>query len=382
MQTGNQIRQVRIHHLEAPLSERFGWSLNWTSTRRSTLVQVIDGEGRSGWGDGTFGGDRLFRNPDLVINRFPDEVEGIYEALRPDPVRQSRRGPQDCGGLDTAIWDLLGKQRGLPVCRLLGHVYRDRLQPYCTALYRKDWPDLAAGLAEEAAGWKAKGFRVMKMKVGYGVEVDVRNVRAVRAVIGPDIGLAIDANCAYDAAGAALLANLVEDCDISWFEEPVSADDLSGYREMKQRCRVPLAGGETLPLDNLLRDYVEPRLVDILQPEVEIVGLTGARRLSHACWLHRVRLVPHNWSTAIRTAAILQWMATCPPLTEGLESLPMMFEFDQTENPLRDAVVQTRLAPESDGLISVPTAPGLGMEVDEAAVARFRHDEIVLDARS
>jgi D-galactarolactone cycloisomerase len=379
MQTGNRIREVRVHHLEAPLAERFGWSLNWTSSRRSTLVQVVDYEGRSGWGDGTFGGEKLIRDKGLVINRLPYEIESIYEAMRPDPIRQSRRGPQDCGGLDTALWDLLGKQMGLPVCRLLGHAYRDRAQPYCTALYRKEWPDLAAGLAEEAAGWKAKGFAVMKMKVGYGVETDVRNVRAVRAAIGPDAGLAIDANCAYDAASAARLANLIDDCDIAWFEEPVPADDLAGYRELRHRCRIPLAGGETLPLDALVTDYVEPRLVDILQPEVEIIGLSGARRLSHACWLHRVRLIPHNWSTAIRTAAILHWMATCPPLTEGLESLPMMFEFDQTENPLRDAVIRTRIVPDGDGMIRVPGGPGLGIDVDEEAVARFRREEIVLN---
>jgi D-galactarolactone cycloisomerase len=381
MQTGKHIREIRIHRLEAPLTERFGWSLNWTSSRQSTLVQVIDAEGRCGWGDGTYGGQRLIDNPELVIHRFPDEVEGIYEALRPDPARQSRRGAQDCGGLDTAIWDLLGKQTGLPVFRLLGHVYRDRVEPYCTALYRKDWPDLARGLAEEAVGWKNKGFRLMKMKVGYGVEVDVRNVRAVRAAIGPDTGLAIDANCAFDVAEAARLADLVEDCNLSWFEEPVAADDLDGYRELRRRCRIPLAGGETLPLDNLIRGYVEPRLVDVLQPEVEIVGLTGARRLSHACWLHRVRLVPHNWSTAIRTAAILHWMATCPPLTEGLESLPVMFEFDQTENPARDAVVRTPFVPDRSGMIAVPAAPGLGIDVDEAAVARFRREEIVLTAK-
>jgi D-galactarolactone cycloisomerase len=373
-----RITEVRIHHLNAPLRERFGWSLDWTSRRTATLVEVRTDAGLTGWGDGYFGGDMLRAHPDLVIGRSPFEAEAIYDSLRPFVWKQARTGAPVCGGLDTALWDLMGKALGLPVSRLFGKVWRDRVEPYCTALYRKDWPDLAQGLAEEAARWKLAGYRTIKMKVGYGPAIDARNVAAVREAVGPEVGLAIDANCAYDTATAVALGRRLEPLDLLWWEEPVLADNLAGYRRLREALRIPLAGGETFDADRLAQDYVEPRLVDILQPEVEIVGLTGARRLMHSCWLKDIRVVPHNWGTAVRTAAILHWMATCPPITEALAATPPVFEFDQTESPFRDAVIAEQIGLGADGMVAVPAGPGLGITVIPEAVAEYRAELITI----
>ncbi|MFN0101462.1 MAG: mandelate racemase/muconate lactonizing enzyme family protein [Bryobacteraceae bacterium] len=369
-----RITEVRIHTLDAPLRERFGWSLNWTSRRTATLVEVRTDAGLTGWGDGFFGGDALLAHPERVIGRSPFEAEAIYDSLRPAAAKQARATGPVCGGLDTALWDLMGKALGEPVSRLFGQVWRDRVEPYCTALYRKDWPDLARGLADEALDWKRRGFRTVKMKVGYGPAVDVRNVAAVREAIGPEIGLAVDANCAYDAATAIALGRRLEPFDLAWFEEPVLADNFAGYRRMREALRIPLAGGETFDVDRLSRDYVQPRLVDIVQPEVEIIGLTGARRLMHSCWLNDIRVVPHNWGTAVRTAAILHWMATCAPITEALAAPPPMFELDQTESPFRDAVIVEKIGLGADGMVAVPTGAGLGVTVIPEAVEQYRTD--------
>lgn len=373
-----RISSIRIHRLQAPLRERFGWSLNWTSVRTATLIEVRTDAGLTGWGDGFFGGETLLARPDLVIGRSPFEAEAIYDSLHPAPPKQARPGASVCGGLDTALWDLQGQALGLPCCRLFGRQFRDSVEPYCTALYRKDWPDLARGLAEEALDWKRRGFRTLKMKVGYGPEIDVRNVAAVREAVGPDIGLAVDANCAYDAGTAVALGRRLEPFDLLWWEEPVAADNHSGYRRLREALRIPLAGGETGDVDQLLTGYVAPRLVDILQPEVEIIGLTGARRLMRPCWLNDIRIMPHNWGTAVRTAAILHWMAACPPLTEALAPPPVLFEFDQTESPFRDAVIAEALAPGADGTVAVPTGPGLGVTVIPEAVAKFRTELITV----
>jgi D-galactarolactone cycloisomerase len=373
-----RITEVRIHRLDAPLRERFGWSLGWTDRRIATLVEVRTDAGLTGWGDGYFGGDTLRAHPELVIGKSPFEAEAIYDSLRPFVWKQARHGAAVCGGMDTALWDLQGKALGLPVSRLFGKVWRDRVEPYCTALYRKDWPDLARGLAEEAIEWKRQGYRTMKMKVGYGAAIDVRNVAAVREAIGPDIGLAVDANCAYDAATAVALGRRLEEFDLLWWEEPVLADNLAGYRRLRESLRIPLAGGETFDADRLAQDYVEPRLVDILQPEVEIIGLTGARRLRHSCWLKDIQVIPHNWGTAVRTAAILQWMATCAPITEALAAPPPMFEFDQTESPFQDAVIAEKIVLGADGKVAVPAGPGLGVTVIPEAVAEHRVELITI----
>ena len=179
-----RITGVKAHHLTGKLKQRFGWSLNWTDTRQAVLVEVTTDAGLTGWGDGAYAPELLSQDKHLVIGRSPFEVESIFESLRPPARGQSRMGPPAGGGLDVALWDIVGQALGRPVCELLGHVYRTRVEPYCTALYRKDWPDLAAGLAEEARGWKERGFKSMKMKIGYGPEIDVEIVRAVRKAIG------------------------------------------------------------------------------------------------------------------------------------------------------------------------------------------------------
>lgn len=367
------ITSVRIHSIACDLTERFGWSLNWTKRRATTLVEVTTADGITGWGEGTWGGDNLLRDPKLVIGRSAFEIEGIWESLRSPSVNQRRRGAPCSAGLDIALWDLVGRALAKPVCQLLGHVHRSKVEAYCTALYRKDWPDLARGLADEAAGWKRAGYRNMKMKIGYDPVTDVRIVAAVREAIGPETGLGVDANCAYDSGTAVALARQLEPFGLLWWEEPLLADDLEGYARLKSAASIPIAAGESENSDWLLAHYVQPKLVDILQPDPEWVGFTGFRRLSHACWMNRIRMIPHNWGTAIRTAAVLHSMATCPPLTEALHPPPLLFEFDRTESPMRDAVIAERIDIDpADAHVAVPMGPGLGVTVIPDAVERFR----------
>ncbi|MCC6393712.1 MAG: mandelate racemase/muconate lactonizing enzyme family protein [Bryobacterales bacterium] len=373
-----RITEVRVHQLTGKLKERFGWSQNWTHERHATLVEVVTDAGLTGWGDGGYGGDWLVENPGLVIGRSPFEVEAIHEELRAPGGFQQRPRAQTHGGLDIALWDLVGQALDVPVSALMGRRYRDRVQPYCTALYRKDWRDLAAGLAEEAKAWRAAGFRVIKMKTGYGPEVDVEIVFAVRNALGAETGLAIDSNCAYDAGTAAMIGKRLEPFHLLWWEEPVLASDYEGYRRLRNSFSIPLAAGEYLPADLLAERFIQPRLVDILQPDIETVGMTGARRLTWLTWLNHMRLIPHNWGSAVRTAAELQWAATIPPIAEGLCSPPVMFEFDLTENPFREAVVREKLEMGTDGSIPVPDGPGLGIHVVREAVEEFRKNLIVI----
>jgi D-galactarolactone cycloisomerase len=368
-----RITGVRIHKLRGGLRERFGWSLNWTDSRTATLVEVTTDAGLTGWGDGACDEALLAARADRVIGRSPFEVEAVYEEMRRPGGPQQRPGDCAAPGLDIALWDLAGKLLGRPVSALLGARYRSRVTPYLTALYRKDWPDLCAGLAAEARSWVDAGFRALKMKTGFSAGLDVKIVAAVREAIGGDVALGIDSNCAYDAGTAIRLGARLEPFDLMWWEEPLPAGDFDGYRRLRASLRIPLAAGETGAAGWLIRNYIQPRLVDILQPDLEHVGLTGARLLTQLCHLNRIRLIPHNWGTALRTAATLHWMSTCPPLTPALNPPDPMFEFDQTEHPFRDAVIAERLAPECPGGgVPVPSGPGLGVTVLPEAVAEFR----------
>ncbi|MFN7920150.1 MAG: mandelate racemase/muconate lactonizing enzyme family protein [Bryobacteraceae bacterium] len=365
--THEKIERVRVHSLRCEFPERFGWSLGWTRERKVTLVEVITTSGIHGWGEGTPG-----PAPELALGKSLFEIAAIWEDSREPMVRQRRRGPACGSGLDIALWDALGRALGKPVCELLGKVHRTRVEAYCTALYRKDWPDLAQGLAEEALGWKQRGYRHIKMKIGFDPETDVRIVAAVRQAIG-SIALGVDSNCAYDAGTAVALARRLEQFDLMWWEEPLLADDLAGYDRLRAMTPIPIAAGETETADWLIANYIQPRRIDILQPDLEWVGLTGFRQIAHSCWLNHLRLVPHNWGTALRTAATLHAMATCPPLTEALTPPAILFEFDRTESPFRDAVVTQKLEIDaSDACIAVPMGPGLGVDVIPEAVSEFR----------
>lgn len=370
-----KISRVRVHHLIGKVRERFGWSLNWADTRSATLVEVTTDAGLTGWGDGSFGGERLLRNPELVIGRSPFEVEAIFDDLRPPAAAQHDRGEPTSAGLDVALWDLCGQALGKPIRALLGHRHFERVRPYCTCMYRKEWPDLAAGLAEEARGWAAKGFRILKMKIGYGPDVNVEIVRAVRQEIGDDVGLAVDANCAYDDGTAVALGKRLEEFNLLWWEEPIWADDLNGYDRLRCTLRIPLASGETMSSDWLLRNYIRPKRVPIVQPDLDTVGLTGGRRISYLCALNGLRLVPHNWGTHIRTAGELHWMSCFP----AIDGWPPTFEFDQTESPFREAVIRQKIEMDpADGCIPVPAGPGLGVDVVPEAVDEFRAELVTI----
>ena len=373
-----KIARVRVHRLRGKLRERFGWSLNWTDTRTATLVEVETDAGLTGWGDGSFGGDRLRQHPELVIGRSPFEVEAIWDDLRPPAEAQRDRGEPASAGLDCALWDIVGQALGKPVWSLFGRQYAPRVTPYCTCMYRKDWPDLAEGLAEEARGWVAKGFRVLKMKIGFGPDTDVDIVRAVRRAIGDGVGLAVDANCAYDDGTAVALGRRLEEFNLLWWEEPIWAEDLNGYDRLRRVLRIPLASGETMSADWLLRNYVQPRRVDIVQPDLDTVGFTGGRRLSQQCALAGLRMIPHNWGTHVRTAGELHWMSCFPDIA----GWPPMFEFDQTESPFREAVIRQKIEMDpADGRIAVPTAPGLGVTVVREAVDEFRTELLSIPAK-
>lgn len=364
-----QITRVRVHRLVAPLKERFGWSLNWTQQRTVQLVEVETADGITGWGEGSAGG------AEHAIGRSAFEIAAVWEMSRQPTEQQRRRGAPRGAGLDIALWDLVGKALNKPVCELLGPVYRDRVEAYCTALYRKDWPDLAEGLANEARGWKARGYKRIKMKIGFDPDTDVRIVAAVREAIGPATHLGVDSNCAYDAGTAVALAKRLEPFHLMWWEEPLLADDLAGYDRLRQSTTIPIAAGETESTDWLIANYVQPHRVDILQPDLEHVGLTGFSQLSYLCWLNRIRMVPHNWGTALRTAATLHAMATCPPLTEALQPPPVLFEFDRTESPFRDAILAETLDIDpSDACVPVPMKAGLGITVLPELVTRYRQE--------
>jgi D-galactarolactone cycloisomerase len=275
-------------------------------------------------------------------------------------------------GIDIALWDIKGKATGLPVCKLLGGCFRDRVQTYATGLYFRRVDDLPAALAAEAAGYVAEGFQAVKMKVGLGLAADRANLRAVRAAIGPEIVLMADANHAFDSKEAIRLGRVMEDLGLYWFEEPVPPEDIDGYVEVKAALDLAIAGGEAEFTRYGFRTLLGRRAVDIVQPDTcNAGGLTECKRIMALALAHGIHYMPHVWGSAVGLAANLHLAATVPDNPPCLRPTPLLFEFDRTENLFRDQLALTPIR-HHQGWLTVPTGPGLGIEIDQGIVELYR----------
>jgi D-galactarolactone cycloisomerase len=376
-----KIREVTSYVLRHPLPEAevFGSSKGWHTVRQALVVEVTTDEGLSGFGE-AYGPPQPNRTlvdelyAPRLVGRDPLEQAVIWEDLYGTFRDYGRKGwaVAAVSAIDIALWDLKGKALGQPIWKLLGGAFRREVRAYATGLYRHRVDDNATALAREAEGYAAEGFRAMKMKVGFGVDEDLRNVRAVRAAIGPDRLLAVDANHAYDAAQAIRLGRKAEGADLAWLEEPVLPEDLDGYCQVKAALAVPIAGGETEYARWGFRELCARRAVDIVQPDIcGCGGFTEAWRIAALASASSLTVYPHVWGTAVGLFASLNLLAALPPNPPAMMPSEPLFELDRTPNPLRDQLALNPPARAGD-VLQVPDGPGLGLELDRRVLARHR----------
>jgi D-galactarolactone cycloisomerase len=372
-----RIAEVRAHVLEAPLAQPFSYSRARYATRAATIVEITTDDGLTGWGECygpaslTAAAVRAFRP--MLVGEDPLRTDWLWQEIYARFRDHGQKGVviQGLSGVDIALWDLKGKAFGVPVHRLMGGPLRTEVKAYATGLYRQDQGDPVTYLREEALAYVADGFGAVKLKVGFGVDEDAKITVALREAIGPDIGLMIDANHAYDAISAIRLGRKVEGQDIGWFEEPVPPEDLAGYREVRKAIAIPVAGGECEFTRYGFREVLASRAVDILQPDTCATGgLSEAKKIADMAAAFGVRYVPHVWGTGIAIAAALQLLAVLPTSPSALRPVEPMLEFDRTEHPVRAALLTPPIE-HVRGTVQVPQGPGLGIEVDRAALARF-----------
>ena len=353
------------------VSEQFEYSQYGYKDRTLLLCRICTDDGNEGWGE-AFGPALIhkvtidkFYQP-LLLGRSPFDSGVIWEALYNRLRDHGQKGLsiEAISAVDIALWDLKGKATGLPVWALLGGKSRDRLQPYATGLYRRGGADEISKLAEEAASYAGRGFRGIKLKIGFGLEYDVKAVREVRAAIGDDIALMVDANHAYNASTAIQLGRLIEDYQITWFEEPVPPEDLAGYREVKAALSMPVAGGEAEFTRYGFHDLLMARAVDILQPDCTVTGgISEFQKIVTLATIHNIQVIPHIWGSALALSAGLHCALALPDFPPRLYPEEVMLEFDQTANIFRSDLALNPFRIE-DGYVYAPTAPGLGVDVE------------------
>jgi D-galactarolactone cycloisomerase len=373
-----KITQVRPHVLKAKLSRPFAYSRAWYDTRTSMLVEIETDEGLVGWGEcygpAAINAAVVAQMGEVLIGQDALRSEWLWQELY---ARFRDHGQKGCviqglSGIDIALWDIKGKWLGQPIHRLMGGPCRTHVDAYATGLYRREGGEPAAYLAEEAAGYREEGFRAVKLKVGFGIDEDVRMTRAVREAIGPACGLMVDANHAFDALAAIRYGRRVEELDIGWFEEPVVPEDLEGHRRVREALTIPVATGECEFTRWGFRRLLEAQAADIVQPDTCAAGgLSECKKIADMALAHGVRYAPHVWGSGVALAAALQLLAVLPSFTPpSLAPVEPMLEFDQTEHPIRQAILDEPIRHER-GRVAVPMGPGLGIEIDRAALNAF-----------
>ncbi|MFI3332599.1 MAG: mandelate racemase/muconate lactonizing enzyme family protein [Rikenellaceae bacterium] len=374
-----KIVNIETFLLSDTLDERFYFSQFDYASRLICVVKLTTESGLVGWGEG-YGPANIikagieFLKP-IVLGRSPLENDVVWSDMFRRSIDYARKGIllSAISAIDVALWDLKGKILKQPISTLLGGRYREKVEVYATGFYFTDAMEgrMEQMLAEEAQEYIAQGYSAMKMKVGLGIEQDVKNVEAIRKAIGFKVRLGIDSNHAYNVREAIELAKRLEPQNIMWFEEPISPDDYAGYRELRQRTTIPLAAGECEFRCDGFKTLLENRCVDYIQPETGTTGgITEQKRISTIASTYHVEMTPHNWGTGIIIAANLHITANLFYTPGRIFDKQPLLEFDRSSNRIREELTVNPFKA-VDGYIDVPTGYGLGVEVDEDKLKYF-----------
>lgn len=328
------------------------------------FYRVHTDEGLVGYGPHT-----NHRNPGSLVGWDPTHVEAFWEAQMGG--RRAGNSGHGAAGLEIALWDIIGKAAGLPVYRLLGAT-RDRVPVYA-ATNRLLPPEETV---EQVQGIVAEGLSAVKLRLHRpDPEDDLAVVRAVRAALGDDLLILVDANQNNASEGyrywsrqtAQRVARALDDLGVYYLEEPLPRTDVEGLAEIAATVDTFIAGGEHTPTWWEFRPHLERGAYDIVQPDALLGGNHGIIGLRKIAWLadaYGRLIVPHVLSlggSAMGLAATLHAMATVAncPLVE--------YPYDPPAHTPQEvqSILKEPLLVDGDGTVALPQAPGIGVEPDE-----------------
>lgn len=372
-----KIQKAETYVLKDKLSKSFFFSQWEYSERCICIVKITASNGEYGWGEGYGPAEVLEAGIKLlepiVIGKNPMDNEVIWHQMYRKTLDFARRGVlvAAMSAIDIAIWDLKGKILDLPVSALLGGAHRNKITPYASGLYFSDYDNPAKRFDEEAISYVNRGFKAIKMKVGLGITSDYNNVKNMREILGDGIKLMVDSNHAYTLVEAIELARKIEPFQISWFEEPISPEFYTQYKELREKTIIPIAGGECEYLRFGFHHLLRNQSVDILQPDIcACGGLSEAKRIASLASTYGVDIIPHTWGTGIGIHAALHFISNLENIPGRLITPEYLIEYDQTDNQLRERLTEPEIIMK-DGMIDVPERPGLGVEVNKDALKEF-----------
>lgn len=389
-----RITDVRTLAVEVALPEPV-YDANYTmASKPALLVEIETDQGLVGLGEAAhFGGPMASTAQviehelrDYLIGQEAGNIEYLWEMMHRRAYKHARGGIviAAISGIDIALWDLRGKQAGLPLWKLLGG-YRRYVPAYATGGFYAEGKNVIE-LVREMEAYVAHGFRAVKMKVGRNPNIelsplrvmdnrgrcevslaqDIERVAAVRKAIGPDILLMVDANGAWDVPTAVKMGRAMEPYDIYWYEEPVWPDDVAGSVEVAAKVPIAIAGYETCSYGIVdFNDYIRNRAVHFVQPDVAWAGgLTESLKIAHMAQAANLPIAPHIHGSAVAVAAAVHLL--------GAVRNGSMAETVFPAHALMTDLVKEPLSVNRNGDIELSDRPGLGIELDPQVLAQVR----------
>ncbi|GAA1217916.1 mandelate racemase/muconate lactonizing enzyme family protein [Rhodoglobus aureus] len=367
-----KITSISLTRLLLPLDPPFNaaWDSNPRTEFTATLVTVETDEGLTGYGSGdTMDGFAAYEH--LFIGTDPLQILNQVRRIETINFHGGRYWP-----LEAALWDIIGQVAGLPVSVLFGGAH-DRLPAYASSGELK----APEARAESAVAAKERGFKAMKIRIARDrIAEGIASVRAAREAVGNDFDLMVDLNQMWRMSGdiaAALplakvqrLAAELHDLGVLWLEEPLPQVDVAGAKRVRQMTGIQISGGEMVRSAPEMMALIEADAFDIYQPDVALaVGMYRARQVAESANLRHRLFTPHTWSNGLGLLANLHVAA-------GVDAGPYLeFPYDPPGwTPERRDFFMRPLEIDSNGDLIVPQRPGLGVEIDWDAVARFTVD--------
>ncbi len=349
---------------------------------RTTIVRITTDDGITGVGEcmtrlsGTALRDIVHYIKPALLGRDPRDIESVWDLMWSIMMNRGHvKGfyQEAMAGIDTALWDILGKSLGVPVWRLLGGRTNPRIWCYASSLRLRS----IDVLREEIDAYKAAGFNAMKFKIGKDPmrwRDEVKVVEQIRAHAGDDVTLMSDVNCGYggDIKTALEVGRALEAHGIYWYEEPLAPDDIDGYAFLRDKLEIRIATGEADFNKYSFARFFKRDALDIVQHDAaRAAGITESRKIADMAHAFRVAYAPHNGSSSNIIMTVSLHLATYAPNF-------LIYEYMQSDwsksqrNPLRWELCEMPIKEFEDSHIVLEEKPGLGIELNEEIVTRYR----------
>lgn len=376
-----KITNINCYALSARLDNEFCFSQCWVRERSAMLVEIETDEGITGWGESLCHGGQppqaakaiaeYYLKP-YLLGKDPFDVEVLWENMynMTRQVGQQGIAVNAISGIDIALWDIIGKALNKPIHKLIGGAFRKEIKAYATGFYREN--DFCIERAtEEAQRHVENGFSGFKMKIGFGVDSDIRYIHRIREAVGYDIAIMADCNCAYNSATARRILLECEEVKMHFFEEPLPPEDIEGYKELKTLTSTYIACGENMFTKIGYRRWIAEHAADIFQPELcSSGGITELKKIAALAEAYNVMLIPHVWGSGIGLAASLQFVASLPPAPLCLSPEEPMLEYDSSTHPFRHDLIYGAIKLEN-GVVKISEKAGIGVDVNREIVLKY-----------